>query len=70
MTGPLTIVECRRAMTRHGLLASQFGKMAAGDYSLIRRMRAGAEIGPAVTERVRAFIARLDATAKPEGGGR
>jgi hypothetical protein len=62
VTGPLTIVECRRATKRHGLDAGAFGKMAAGDHALIKQMRAGREVGPEVTQRVRAFIARLDGT--------
>lgn len=61
MSDNLTLTEVHRFLRRSGMPERQFSIEASGDYSLMKRLRRGVEITPAVTKRVRDWIATHDA---------
>jgi len=49
-----------RALKAHGIAASQFGRLAAGDPALVSQIREGRRLRPSTEAKVRAFIQSLD----------
>jgi hypothetical protein len=63
MSDNLTLTEVHKFLRRTGITERQFGLQASGDYVLLSRLRRGVEITPAMTKRVRDWIATYDALA-------
>jgi hypothetical protein len=57
------------ALRRHGIPPSRFGRDAVGDPRLVGDLRNGREPRPKMEQRVRTFIAMLDAELEYEGVG-
>jgi hypothetical protein len=49
--------EIEEFLTRHGMSASRFGRLAANDTALVSRMRAGTAVRIDTADRLRQFMA-------------